>query len=515
MNNNKTVFFAIGVLLIILGVFMFIPFFVQWIFDEKNSTFLSTSAITIFIGILFVLTNIQENKKLNLQQAFLLTTLSWLSIAIFGCLPFILSDLNLSFVDSFFESMSGITTTGSTIITDLNNAPKDILIWRAILQWLGGIGVIVMAITILPLLNIGGMQLFRMESSDTAEKILPRTREVTLIISSIYLVLTLFCGISYNLSGMNIFDSTTHAMTTIATGGFSNYSNSIGYFENPKIEIVSIIFIILGSIPFIAYLKFIKGNKKIFFQDVQIKGLIYILAISVLLMFLYLLFQNKEYSLIENLRISAFNVVSILSGTGYVPSDFSLWGKFPLMFFLFLMFIGGCAGSTTCGIKIFRFQILGIFILNQIKKLVYPHGIFSVKYNNEKISNTFIYSVTTFIFLYFFIFFILAALLSLNGLDFVTALSGAASAISNVGPGLGDVIGPNGNYFELPNFSKLSLSFGMLLGRLELFAVLVLFFPTFWKDKFKLGYLWKYTKNNLCQKAFQFILIDEWYGFFC
>ena len=378
--------------------------------------------------------------------------------------------------------MSGITTTGSTIITDLNNAPKDILIWRAILQWLGGIGVIVMAITILPLLNIGGMQLFRMESSDTAEKILPRTREVTLIISSIYLVLTLFCGISYNLSGMNIFDSTTHAMTTIATGGFSNYSNSIGYFENPKIEIVSIIFIILGSIPFIAYLKFIKGNKKIFFQDVQIKGLIYILAISVLLMFLYLLFQNKEYSLIENLRISAFNVVSILSGTGYVTSDFSLWGKFPLMFFLFLMFVGGCAGSTTCGIKIFRFQILGIFILNQIKKLVYPHGIFSVKYNNEKISNTFIYSVTTFIFLYFFIFFILAALLSLNGLDFVTALSGAASAISNVGPGLGDVIGPNGNYFELPNFSKLSLSFGMLLGRLELFAVLVLFFPTFWKD---------------------------------
>tara|TARA_B100000686_G_scaffold353992_1_gene462037 strand:+ start:1603 stop:2988 length:1386 start_codon:yes stop_codon:yes gene_type:complete len=461
---------------------MFIPFFVQWIYDEKNSTFLSSSAITIFIGILFVLTNIQENKKLNLQQAFLLTTLSWLSIAIFGCLPFILSDLNLSFVDSFFESMSGITTTGSTIITDLNNAPKDILIWRAILQWLGGIGVIVMAITILPLLNIGGMQLFRMESSDTAEKILPRTREVTLIISSIYLVLTLFCGISYNLSGMNIFDSTTHAMTTIATGGFSNYSNSIGYFENPKIEIVSIIFIILGSIPFIAYLKFIKGNKKIFFQDVQIKGLIYILAISVLLMFLYLLFQNKEYSLIENLRISAFNVVSILSGTGYVTSDFSLWGKFPLMFFLFLMFIGGCAGSTTCGIKIFRFQILGIFILNQIKKLVYPHGIFSVKYNNEKISNTFIYSVTTFIFLYFFIFFILAALLSLNGLDFVTALSGAASAISNVGPGLGDVIGPNGNYFELPNFSKLSLSFGMLLGRLELFAVLVLFFPTFWKD---------------------------------
>ena len=482
MNNNKTVFFAIGVLLITLGTFMLIPFFVQFIYDERNSTFLSSASITIFIGILLVLTNLEENKKLNLQQAFLLTTLSWLSIAIFGCIPFLLSNLNLSIVDAFFESMSGITTTGSTIITNLDNAPKSILIWRAILQWLGGIGVIVMAITVLPLLNVGGMQLFRMESSDTTEKILPRTREVTIIISAIYLTLTFACGAAYWLVGMNIFDSIAHSMTTIATGGFSTYSSSIGYFQNPKIEIIAIIFIVLGSIPFIAYIKFVKGDQKIFFKDVQIKGLIYIFIVSILLMLLYLLLSNKEYSFAENLRISTFNVVSILSGTGYVTSDFSLWGKFPLIFFLFLMFIGGCAGSTTCGIKIFRFQILGLFILNQIKKLIYPHGIFPMKYNNEKISNPFIYSIMTFIFLYFFIFFILAALLSLDGLDFVTALSGSASAISNVGPGLGDVIGPNGNFSALPNFSKLSLSLGMLLGRLELFAVLVLFFPSFWKN---------------------------------
>jgi len=462
MNNNKTVFFAIGVLLITLGTFMLIPFFVQFIYDERNGTFLSSASITIFIGILLVLTNLEENKKLNLQQAFLLTTLSWLSIAIFGCIPFLLSNLNLSIVDAFFESMSGITTTGSTIITNLDNAPKSILIWRAILQWLGGIGVIVMAITVLPLLNVGGMQLFRMESSDTTEKILPRTREVTIIISVIYLTLTFACGAAYWLVGMNIFDSIAHSMTTIATGGFSTYSSSIGYFQNPKIEIIAIIFIVLGSIPFIAYLKFVKGDQKIFFKDVQIKGLIYIFIVSILLMLLYLLLSNKEYSFAENLRISTFNVVSILSGTGYVTSDFSLWGKFPLIFFLFLMFIGGCAGSTTCGIKIFRFQILGLFILNQIKKLIYPHGIFPMKYNNEKISNPFIYSIMTFIFLYFFIFFILAALLSLDGLDFVTALSGSASAISNVGPGLGDVIGPNGNFSDLPNFSKLSLSLGML-----------------------------------------------------
>ena len=482
MNNYKTVFFAIGVLLIILGAFMLIPFFVQFIYDEKNKTFLSSAFITVFIGILLILTNLEENRKLNLQQAFLLTTLSWLSIAAFGCLPFLLSNLNLSMVDAFFESMSGITTTGSTIISNLNDSPKSILIWRAILQWLGGIGIIVMAITILPLLKIGGMQLFRKESSDTTEKILPRTREVTLIISTIYLTLTFVCGIAYWFAGMNVFDSIAHSMTTIATGGFSTYSDSIGHFQNAKIEVVSIIFIILGSIPFIAYLKFIKGNKKIFFTDVQIKGLIYILIFSFLLMFAYLYLINKEYNFIENLRISTFNVVSILSGTGYVTSDFSLWGKFPLIFFIFLMFVGGCAGSTTCGIKIFRFQILGFFIINQIKKLVYPRGVFFIKYNNEKITDSFINSIITFIFLYFFIFFILATLLSLNGLDFVTALSGSASAISNVGPGLGDVIGPNGNFSSLPNFSKLSLSLGMLLGRLELFAVLILFFPSFWKN---------------------------------
>ena len=482
MNNNKTVFFAIGVLLIILGTFMLIPFFVQLIYEEENGTFLSSAAITAFIGALLVLTNLEEEKKLNLQQAFFLTTMSWLSIALFGCLPFLLSDLNLSFVDSFFESMSGVTTTGSTIITNLDNAPKDILIWRAILQWLGGIGVIVMAITVLPLLNIGGMQLFRIESSDTTEKILPRAREVTLIISVIYFLLTVLCAVAYWIFDMSIFDSIAHSMTTIATGGFSTHNESIGHFQNPKIEITSTIFIILGSLPFIAYIKFVKGDKKIFFKDVQIRGLIYVFLASVLLMFFYLFYSNSEYNVSENLRISTFNIVSILTGTGYVTADFSLWGNFPLIFFIFLMFIGGCAGSTTCGIKIFRFQILGIFIIKQIKKLVYPHGVFPIKYNKEKISNSFIYSIITFIFLYFFIFFILAIILSLNGLDFVTAISGAATAISNVGPGLGDVIGPNGNFHSLPDFSKLSLSLGMLLGRLELFAVLVLFFPSFWKN---------------------------------
>ena len=281
---------------------------------------------------------------------------------------------------------------------------------------------------------------------------------------------------------MTLFDSVSHAMTTIATGGFSTHNDSIGFFRSSKIEIVASIFIILGSIPFISYLKFARGNKKIFFQDVQIKGLIYLLFFSIIIIFLYLLFINYETGLLDKIRISSFNVISILSGTGYVTDDFGLWGKFSLIFFLLLMFIGGCAGSTACGIKIFRLQMLLIFLKNQIKKLISPNSVIITKYNNQKISEDFINSVIIFIFTFLFIFLLIAMLLSVSGLDFITSISGAASSISNVGPGLGDVIGPNGNYKEIPDIAKWILSFGMLLGRLELFAVLVLFFPSFWRN---------------------------------
>ena len=482
MTSNKTVFFIIGTLLIILGFFMLIPYGVQIFYKENSHSFLSSSFITILIGALFVLANLQETYQLNLKQTFLFSTFAWISVAFFGSIPFVLSDLNFSLSDSFFESMSGITTTGSTVFTDLDNSPKSILLWRAIMQWLGGVGIIVMAITVLPLLKVGGMQLFKIESSDTPEKILPRATQVAFIIISTYIILTLSCAFFYKILGMNFFDSIAHAMTTIATGGFSTHNESIGYFKNSNIEIIATIFIILGSIPFISYLKFIKGNKKIFFQDIQIKGLIYLFVFSTFIMFLYLLFNNNSNLLIEKIRIASFNVVSILSGTGYVTNDFSLWGKFPLIFFLFLMFIGGCAGSTACGIKIFRFQLLFLFINNQIKKIIYPNSVFILKYNNQKITDGYMNSVIIFIFAYLFIFILIAMLLSVTGLDFLSSISGAATSISNVGPGLGEMIGPNGNFKSIPEVSKWILSFGMLLGRLELFAVLILFFPSFWRN---------------------------------
>ena len=480
MSNYKTVFFTLGLLQIILGFSMIIPILTQIFYDETDAGFIGSGIISIIFGMLFYLSNLDHGKKINLQQAFLLTSLSWFSIAIFGSLPFIFSDLNLSITDAFFESMSGITTTGSTIITNLNETPKGILLWRAMLQWLGGIGIIVMAITLMPIMNVGGMQLFKITSNDTTEKILPQTKQISFRLITIYSLLTIICSIIYKICGMNIFDSLTHSMTTIATGGFSNYNESIGYFNNSYIEITSIIFILSGSIPFIAYLKFLSGERRIFLSDVQIKTFFKIIIYSILILFLYLVIKNKNFTDVSLLSIS-FNVISILTGTGYVTENFSNWGNFPLIFFLILMFVGGCAGSTSCGVKIFRVQILYEFFSNQIKKIIYPHGIFKIKYGKQNIDNKFMSSVITFIYLYLVIFFIVTALLSISGLDFVTSISAAATSISNVGPGLGDLIGPNGNFSELQNNSKWILSLAMILGRLELFAVLVLFIPSFWR----------------------------------
>ena len=479
MSNYKTVFFTLGILQIILGVFMLIPIIAQFIFNEVDSSFFAASLVAIVFGTLFFLSNLDHDKKLSLQQAFLLTALSWLSIAIFGSLPFIFSKINFSFTNAFFESMSGITTTGSTIISNLENMPKSILLWRAILQWLGGIGIIVMAITLMPIMNVGGMQLFKISNNDSSEKILPKSKEIALRLIYIYLGLTILCAISYQVLGMNVFDSLTHSMTTIATGGFSNYNDSIGYFNSISIEISAMIFIILGSLPFIAYIKFLSGDKKIFFSDIQIKTFLKIILACIIILTAYTIINNSSQL---NSRSIFFNVISILTGTGYVNSQFDSSGGFPLILFFGLMFIGGCAGSTTCGIKIFRFQILYSFISNQLKKIIYPKGIFILKYDKTPVDDKFVSSIISFIYMYLVIFILITALLSLTGLDFVTAISGAATSISNVGPGLGSIIGPSGNFSSLPDISKWILTFGMILGRLEIFAILVLFLPSFWRN---------------------------------
>ncbi len=301
-------------MLIILGLSMLLPIIAQFMFKEIDSSFIGSAIISIIFGMLFFLTNLDHDKKLSLPQAFLLTALTWISIAIFGSLPFLFSSLDLTITDAFFESMSGITTTGSTVIINLENAPRSILLWRAMLQWLGGIGIIVMAITIMPIMNVGGMQLFKISDNHTGEKILPKSKEITFRLIIIYSFLTILCALFYKIFGMNVFDSVTHSMTTLATGGFSNYNESIGYFDSAPIEITSMIFIILGSIPFFVYIKFINGDKKALFSDDQIKSFFKIITISIIILSFYLIIKEKNIFEI-NIRSVAFNVVSILTGT--------------------------------------------------------------------------------------------------------------------------------------------------------------------------------------------------------
>ena len=481
MSNYKTVFFTLGILQMILGISMIFPIIIQIIFEELDSSFVSASIITIIFGALFFLSNIENDRKINLQQAFLLTSLSWLSVAIFGSLPFVFSDLNLSITDSFFESMSGITTTGSTIITNLNDSPKAILLWRAMLQWLGGIGIIVIALFILPFLRVGGMQLFHLEGDDPYEKFLPKISSVISKIVILYVLLTLLLMILYFSYGMNFFDALAHSFTTISTGGFSTHDQSFAYFQSNSILFIAIIFMVIGSLPFLVIAQTSVNNVFATIKDHQVRIFLLILFVSIFIIYLFAEVYIDGNFFQKIISIS-FNTISIISGTGYVSENFESWGNYASVLFLILMFIGGCAGSTTCGIKIFRLQILVLFIKNQIKKLIYPNRILVLNYNKEKIEDRFINSVIIFIFSYLFLFLIIAMLLSITGLDFLSAVSGAATSISNVGPGLGEMIGPNGNFSEVSNISKWILSFAMLLGRLEIFAVLVLFLPSFWRS---------------------------------
>ena len=442
--------------------------------------FTIAAGFTLFVGVTFVLTARSSIRNISTRQAFVLTTLLWIVIPAFAALPFTFADMDLSYTDAFFEAMSGLTTTGSTVIVGLDAAPPGILLWRALLQWLGGIGVVAMAIAIMPLLQVGGMQLFRMESSDRSDKVLPRTTPLVAYIAFIYLGFSALCALAYWLAGMGGFEAIAHAMTTIATGGFSTRDESIGHFDSAAIDTIAIAFMLLGSLPFVLYLRALRGNPGSLWRDGQIRWFLLIVVTTVAVMTAYLYFNGSPVA--TALRHAAFNVISILTGTGYATENFVAWGPFALPFFFFIMFIGGCAGSTTCGIKVFRFQVLYVTAVAQMKRLLQPHGVFIPYYNRKPIPEEVSASVMSFFFLYALCYAAIALGLGLIGLDFLTAASGAATAISNVGPGLGEIIGPAGTFNTLPDAAKWLLSAGMLLGRLELFTVLVLLAPSFWRS---------------------------------
>ncbi|MGF1476507.1 MAG: TrkH family potassium uptake protein [Geminicoccaceae bacterium] len=480
--DSRPILLVLGILLIILALFMMPPMVADLVIDHPDwKIFLGSSAATAFIGVSLMLVNRSApGGELTTRQVFLLTSLAWFGVAVFAALPFAVSDLDLTPADAFFEAMSGLTTTGSTVIVGLDDAPPGILLWRSILQWLGGIGIIVMGVAILPILSVGGMQLFRAESSDLSEKILPRAAQLASATGLIYLSITVACAVLYWSAGMDTFDATAHAMTTVATGGFSTHDTSIGYFGSPMIEWTAIVFMLIGGMPFVIYIQAVAGNARALAADAQVRWFLTIALVSAVTIAVFLLI-NSDLQPMDAVRMSAFHATSLMTGTGYVAADYGLWGHFPIAAFFFLMCVGGCTGSTTGGIKIFRFIVLYEVARSQIARLIQPHGVFPTSYNGRTLPDSAAISVMAFFFLFALSFAVLALLLGLSGLDYLTAMSAALTALANVGPGLGPLIGPVSTFANLEEHVKWLLAVAMLVGRLELFTLFVLVSPAFWR----------------------------------
>lgn len=481
MLSLRPILHVNGILLAILAAAMLLPAAIGFLLGNPDwKVFLFSAFLTAFVGSGLFITNRDYEKEINLRQAFIFTSSSWFILPVFAALPIYFSDFGLSFADAYFEMVSGLTTTGSTVIVGLNTATPELLLWRSIMNWLGGLGIIVFAISILPMLRIGGMQLFRSESSEK-EKILPRAKQISNAIISVYLTISLLCAVTYWLAGMSGFDAICHAMTTVSTAGFSTYDDSFGHFKNAAIEYAATFFMLASGIPFILYYQLMRGKAEDLFNNSQVRAFLFMSALAITTMTLWLYWKHT-LPLEEAFRLSAFNVSSIITTSGFVTTDYTLWGSFAVVLVFMLSVMGGCTGSSTGGIKIFRFQVLYETVRCQISQLVHPHGVFLPQYNKRPIPDSISEAVMSFILLYGITFTVTALLLSFMGLDYITSMSAAVTTLSNVGPGLGPIIGPSGSFAPLPDAAKYLLSFTMILGRLELFTVLVLFAPSFWRN---------------------------------
>lgn len=473
----------LGLLLLLLGSFKIAPTLLLALQNEEADTniFFLSMLFTLGCGGAMVLIGSLAPFHLRGRQIFLLTTLSWVVLSLFSSLPFIFGSTQLSLADAIFESVSGLTTTGATILSGLDTTSQGVLLWRAILQWLGGIGIIVLGMAILPFLQVGGMRLFQSESSDWSEKALPRSGTLAKAIGKVYIGLTTLCILSYWLAGMSPFDAITHGMTTSATGGFANYDASMGHFaDTNSILWIGVVFMFLGSLPFVLFVHMIQGNTLPIFKDSQVRALAKILLGAVLIMTLYLVTQ-RDWEWSAAITQATFNVVSVVSTTGYSSTDYNGWGDFAVLFFLYIMFIGGCSGSTSGGFKVFRHQLSLVLMRNQMMTLLHPRGVFSQQYNGRPVPDDVIRSMVAFAFFFFATIATLALALSFMGLDFITSFTSAVTAVANIGPGLGDTVGPAGNFATLPDLGKWLMSLGMILGRLEIVTFMILFTRAFWR----------------------------------
>ncbi|MCW5729990.1 MAG: TrkH family potassium uptake protein [Alphaproteobacteria bacterium] len=483
MLDLRPVLFSVGVLSAILGLTMLIPAALDAADGNDDwQVFALSALLTLFVATAMMLaTGLPPERGMRVRQAFLMTSLSWTLLAAFAALPFSFSGLELSYVDGYFEAVSGLTTTGSTVIVGLEKLPRGLLLWRAMLQWLGGVGIIVVGIAILPFLRVGGMQLFRAESSDRSEKALPRAAQVASAITTIYVTLTLACIAAYWAAGMNFFDAVCHAFATISTGGYANYDSSFAAFDSPLIEWICILFMLLGTVTFTLYVLAARGRPGALWSDAQVRMLLALVLLASLALAAWRLGGEADLGLHQALRSAFFSVVTVVSTTGFVTEDYSAWGGFAMLLFFILLFSGGCTGSTSGGVKLFRFAVLSGAMRRQFFRLTHPHAVHATTFNGVPVPDSVVSAVLGFFFLYGVTVFAVALGLGLLGLDFVTALSGAATAVGNVGPGLGPGIGPSGNFADLPDAAKVLLSFAMLLGRLELFTILVILTPEFWR----------------------------------
>jgi len=482
MFDLRPVGYVIGLLVAFLGMTMLAPMAVDLRDGDGHWViFFESAVITTLTGGLIALACMNGLREgLTIRQTFLLTTGVWVALPMFGALPFALGTLEASTVDAFFEAMSGLTTTGATVFSGLDELPRSLLLWRGLLQWFGGVGIIVVAMVFLPELRIGGMQIFKSEGFDTFGKILPRATEISSRISVIYVGLTLACTITYMVGGMGRFDAVVHAMTTVATGGFANYDSSFGEFS-AFVQYGSVVFMLLAALPFVRYVQMLSGSAQPLLRDSQVRAF-FGTAVVLVLGLSFWRFQVEGGTDEAQFREVLFNTVSILTGTGYASADYMLWGSFAVTLFFIIGLLGGCAGSTSCSIKIFRYQLLIASIKSQIRRIHSPHGMFAPRYAGRKVPEDVLSSVMS-----FFVFFIvtlgvIAVALGLTGLDFTTSVSGAAAALANIGPGLGDKIGPAGNFAGLSDTAKWILAAAMLIGRLELMAVYAILTVKFWRD---------------------------------
>ncbi|HEY9539800.1 MAG TPA: TrkH family potassium uptake protein [Kiloniellaceae bacterium] len=482
MSAFRPILFIIGIFVVTMGLAMIVPAITDAIAGHRDwITFAISAGCAAFVGGLMVTGSMGSPITLTLRQGFALTTLSWIVFSAVGALPLAFSGLGLSYADAFFEAVSGLTTTGSTVLVGLDTLPPGILLWRAMLQWVGGIGIIVMAIAMLPYLRIGGMQLFRMESSDKSEKVLPRIAQMATATSVAYALLTLGCAAAYAFAGMTGFEAVTHAMSTVSTGGYSTYDASLGHFANPAIEWVAMVFMLLGALPFVIYIQIAHGRGAAVWNNSEVRAFLGI-VVAVSLTVTVWLWLVRDERLVDAFRLVTFNVVSVVTTTGFATTDYGQWGGLAVVVFFILTFIGGCTGSTAGGIKMLRLELAALMVRNQFQRLYQPHGILIIRYRGQAVADDVVKSAMNFIFIFILSFAVLSICLSAVGLDFITAVSGAATALANVGPGLGPVIGPAGNFSTLPDAAKWLLSAGMLLGRLEFLTLLVMLSPRFWRD---------------------------------